>query len=406
MSVTEARRRFVAARDSGRRFWLWPDLAIKDWKDALATIADATRLVLASKPAQLDGDLPAIGVAGYTSGMGPLLGWWVEHGQLQCPQPVATLFLRHLAHNRDRMTVLVAAAREVAAALAARSIEATVLKGMGTAFTAFPDPGTRPMSDIDLLVAPHEEGEAGEVLRSLGFVAGLRNTTSAPQQNWQRRDVAAEPKTLNYLHRDDPWSIDLQTSISRRLGLGRDFADLAAIDIGERVAWSLSGDAVILPQPLQFLQLAVHAGCSLESLSLLRQTELVLVARREMGDNPVAWQQFVDLAHAAGALGACYPALWFAKSIAPDAIPQEVIARALAAAPRGVVSFVAAHEAHDIQRVERTSVSEKLMWAEDWRSIVRELTASVIPRGYRTLPQMIDLYRRRASLVWRWTVSR
>jgi hypothetical protein len=71
-----------------------------------------------------------------------------------------------------------------------------------------------------------------------------------------------------------------------------------------------------------------------------------------------------------------------------------------------VVSFVAAHEAHDIQRVERTSVSEKLMWAEDWRSIVRELTASVIPRGYRTLPQMIDLYRRRASLVWRWTVSR
>jgi hypothetical protein len=58
---------------------------------------------------------------------------------------------------------------EATTALRGAGIEALTLKGMALAPTVYPDPGLRPMADIDLLVRPDERAAALEALRALGY---------------------------------------------------------------------------------------------------------------------------------------------------------------------------------------------------------------------------------------------
>ena len=48
-------------------------------------------------------------------------------------------------------------------------VELLVLKGMALAYLAYPDPGTRPMTDIDLLIRPQDIRRASAQLATLGY---------------------------------------------------------------------------------------------------------------------------------------------------------------------------------------------------------------------------------------------
>lgn len=54
-------------------------------------------------------------------------------------------------------------------ALGESGIQALALKGVVMAYTAYPDPSLRPMSDLDLLVPPGKREKALQVLRTLGY---------------------------------------------------------------------------------------------------------------------------------------------------------------------------------------------------------------------------------------------
>lgn len=54
-------------------------------------------------------------------------------------------------------------------ALAAQGIETCLLKGAALAVAAYDDPALRPMSDVDILVRPHDLLRAAEVLRRAGW---------------------------------------------------------------------------------------------------------------------------------------------------------------------------------------------------------------------------------------------
>ena len=54
-----------------------------------------------------EGNAEAIGVACYTSGVGPLLGFWLEQGGIAASPQVSAVLERHLRHNRLRMDRLV-----------------------------------------------------------------------------------------------------------------------------------------------------------------------------------------------------------------------------------------------------------------------------------------------------------
>ncbi len=77
----------------------------------------------------------------------------------------------HLAylHQRMRNEALVNDLLVLHEALADKSVEALVLKGPWLALHACPDPGIRPINDIDLCVDEHQHNEAIAALRAAGW---------------------------------------------------------------------------------------------------------------------------------------------------------------------------------------------------------------------------------------------
>ena len=98
-------------------------------------------------------DAAAVGLAGYTSGMGPLLGHWIAAGRVDGEPEIARTLAAHLSDNAVRAERLARETERTVAALCEAGVEVVVLKGQHTARSHFPAPATRPCSDIDLLVA-------------------------------------------------------------------------------------------------------------------------------------------------------------------------------------------------------------------------------------------------------------
>src|SRR6185312_732967 len=255
----EVRRRFIWARRQGRPAWLWPDMPIEAWRSAMDHIGRATAAILAGEAAaRLDGEPEAIGLAGYTSGVGPLLGLWVEQGRLEAGEPVAAVLRRHLAHNRQRSAHMAEAAAMIVGRLADRGVGTVILKGVHTGAVYFPEPGTRPASDIDLLVAAGDEAMAEAALRSCGLTLKGRNPW---ESNWGLPTARPEPRSLTYVHAQDPWSVDLHTGLKISAGEG---TPLAELDLARPFAncgrWAVDARAGVLEQPLLLVHLAAHAG--------------------------------------------------------------------------------------------------------------------------------------------------
>ena len=77
------------------------------------------------------------------------------------------LYLRHKYANQSLRAVL----GEMLAALHEAGIEMLVLKGAALAYTVYPEPGLRPMRDLDILVPAVQVEAAQAVLLEIGFQA-------------------------------------------------------------------------------------------------------------------------------------------------------------------------------------------------------------------------------------------
>ena len=106
-------------------------------------------------------------------GLAPLLYAHLQRAGVEIPPTIKrdlqALTLRHRHANRVRDRVLA----EILAAYGAAGIKVRVLKGMALAHLIYPEPGLRPMRDIDLLVKPAEARRAQAILAELGFDAPL-----------------------------------------------------------------------------------------------------------------------------------------------------------------------------------------------------------------------------------------
>jgi hypothetical protein len=399
----EVRRRFVWARRQGRPAWLWPDVPIDDWRSALVGIEGAIAAILAGgRGVGLEGDAQAIGLAGYTSGMGPLLGLWLEQGWLRADRPIAVILARHLAHNRLRSATMRAAAVEIVGRLADRRIEALVLKGAHTGATYFPEPGARPASDIDILVADGEASAAEGVMARSGLALKSR---ARWESSWFPPSAGREPRSLTYVHAEDPWSIDLHSSLNISVGYG---TPLAALDLGRPMAsggrWPVDSRARVLDQPLLLLHLATHAGAGWQNLTLLRQVELVLVIRQDLAAAQLSWDAFLEVGARTGALSYAYPALHLAEKLAPGAVPQEVLDHCAARTPAAVRRALEPLTPAMAQRIDRNSVGEHFMWGLGWRGRLRLLASDIVPSA-RSWPELRKIYEERAWRLIRGRVS-
>ena len=408
LDAEEVRERFRWAARQGHPQWLWPDLTVDEWSHSTERIAEVTRevMTLGTSRKVLAGSADAIGIAGYTSGLGPLLGLWLEQGRIECSPMVAAVLELHLRHNRLRMARLTDRARALSAALSAKAIAHTFLKGMHTAHRYFPERGTRPMSDIDLLIAPDDEALTGCVLRTLGFSPGLAQAYP-PERSWRPTEAPELPRNLALVHADDPWTVDLHTSLNRRYAAGSPVLRIDEVAAGNRLPHrAFAPSARVLAQPSLLVHLTTHAGCGLESLSMLRLVELVFVIRRDMSGGPAAWDQFVEAAASADALGGIYPALEFCEQLVPGTVPARVLRNSRQAVPPPVRRVVDRHTVVDIQRVERCSLAERFMWAPSKWAVLRQILGEIFPPGSSVLPTLLAIYRARLWRLARRTMTR
>ena len=397
LSTEEVRRRFAWARRQGRPAWLWPDVRIADWRDALVRIQVSTSAMLAGDGGvRLEGTPRAVGLAGYTSGMGPLLGLWVERGSLRADAALEDVLVRHLAHNRVRAARMAAVAADLVERFAARGVRTVVLKGAHTGSTYFPEPGARPASDIDLLVRSSDVSVAEAMLRRGGLLLKSRGRW---ESSWAAPSARAEPRTLTHVHVDDPWSIDLHSSLNIAVGPTAPVAELDEADpMGERETPG------VLDQPLLLLHVAAHAGAGWQNLTLLRQVELVLVIRKDAAAGRLSWDAFLDFGARTGALGYAYPALRLCEALAPGTVPAVVLGRCAAQAPAAVRRAIGRLTPASAQRIDRSSLAEHFMWSPGWGGRLRQLASDILPE-VRSWPELLGLYEERAWRLIRGRVS-
>jgi hypothetical protein len=404
LTPAEVRQRFRWAKRQGNPAWLWPEVSGEAWREALGRIEIAVRGILSgSSNAELpDGDPQAFGLACYTSGAGPLLGWWHERGSLGATAPVAAILDLHLRHNRLRVARMTAAAVALVDALLDRDIAVVVLKGAHTAHAYFPEPGTRPASDIDLLVDGTDAGAAEAVIGSAGYVAAGRGPF---ESSWRPPSAPMEPRSLRLVHADDPWSVDLHGSLNVLVSAGTPLAELdLAKPMASRRPWQPCRKAAVLEQPLLLLHLAVHAGAGLQNLSLLRLIELQLVIRQDLAAGLFSWDSFLETGQRARSLGFAYPALRLCEDLVPETVPDRVLDRCRRHVPPAVLRVLSGLTPAAAQRVDRSSVAEHFMWAEGWTGRLRQLASDVVPSN--SLRKLSAIYEKRAWQLIRGKLSR
>ena len=404
LSADAVRARFDWARRQGHPSWLWPNVPLEQWRNALRSIEAATRSVLSDANAVAPlrySDLDAMGVACYTSGMGPLLGWWRAEGRISADDELSALLELHLDHHRSRSRRMQTATSELVRGLTEHSIPVAIFKGADTALRYFPDPATRPASDIDLLVSPSRAREAEQLLQSRGFEVLKR---SLRESEWRLATARRQPRSLLLVHADDPWSVDLHTSLDVTPGAGARVVPFDQRSPIQRRQHEDSGSALQLEQPLLLLYLAAHAGSGLHNLTLLRLVELVFVVRQDGASGTLHWPTFLANGRDLGALGSAWPALKLADQLLPGTIPDAVLRECALSAPPRVRRVVGQLEPATAQRLGDISLGEHFMWSSGTAGMLRQLVADVVPS--RSWREVSRVYKRRMWQLARGRLSR
>jgi hypothetical protein len=116
-------------------------------------------------------------------GVAPLLYVHSKAAGVQIPlstrRELQGLYVRHRQANRIRMRLL----GDVLAAYQSAGIAALILKGAALCQLVYREPGLRPMSDIDILVAPSQARRAQQVLADLGFDAPKPRGAAFPHRH-------------------------------------------------------------------------------------------------------------------------------------------------------------------------------------------------------------------------------
>jgi hypothetical protein len=392
--IVAVNRRSEAFQRTGDPAVLWPSVQEGDRLAALADVERCVADVLRGRSGVLDGDPAAIGIAGLTSGTGPLLGLWAEAHRITASPEIDGVLARHLAHGRARAERLEHGLGNALDTLAAAGVTCTVLKGMHTARRYYPEPGVRPMIDIDLFVAPESIRAAERALEGAGWRRGERQ--SRPYKcDWHPPGVDTRVRGLDLVHVWDPWSVELHASLDRIFAPGRHARLPLRAD--DQEAWMIAGRSVRVLAPATLVaHLAAHASEESHAARLLRVVELVLVCREETARGRLVWSDLGAFLSTTGSSGFVYPALAFAERLVPGTVDAAVLVECAAAAGPRVRAFVAAESAGDHGRIERVRLAEKFIWSRGSADTARRLALMLWPKASGSFGDMIRTYARRA----------
>lgn len=388
-------RRWQRTGDHGS---LWPDFDTRSLSAAALGIERSVTRLLDGRVASLgapDGnDARAIGIAALLSGTGPLLGYWVEQGHLDVAPALARVLERHLTHGRGRTARIRRAITPALEDLVRAGVTPTVLKGLHTGHVYFPEPGVRPLADVDAYVTPDAAARAEQVLLANGFQPG--DEGGRFKRDWYPSRGSTRIRSFEFWHVRSPWKLELHqalelgTLIRHRVRL-EEMTPLTA-------PWDGLGVALhVVPQPLRLVVHAVHLSSELTSARLLRLVEMILMVRRDTASGALDWSAAMDLLARTGAMRFAYPALGLAEQLAPGTIPGELVARAHQRSTPIARSVVARLTPATPILHDRVAFSERLMWEPGALGIARRVVEMFLPTPGVPWRKGLLIYRSRLS---------
>lgn len=381
---------------------LWPGLHLPALQPAADEIGRAAAGILRGDRTTLGADAGhdtrAIGVAALLTGTGPMLGYWVERGQLEAPDDVAALLAEHLEHARRRAVRIAASMDAVLTRFAAAGVTPVAIKGFHTARDYFPEPGVRPFGDVDLVVRPDEISRATAELHALGFVSD-HDVPGPYKRNW------SAPGELDSRNASfERW--DARTRWKLELHSGLMFANIDEcgvtldLDWSATRAWTGAGGAFhVLTNPLLLAALAIHASGELYNMRLLRLIEQVFVIRRDQDEGRLDWTEISELLARTGTLRFAYPAFALVERLAPGTIEPRILDLTRRASTRRARELTDGFTPTSPILSRHVSIKERLMWADGPRQTARRLLTMVKPIEHQPWPMVLRVYRQRITRV-------
>jgi hypothetical protein len=406
--LDELCRRQYAWRSTQRPDALWPGLdgdIIQSAADAIGGAVtgvlrgERARLELAGGEADADRRARAVGVGALLTGVGPLLGAWIERGELDAEDSLVRVLARHLAHGRAREARIRAAVMPVLAQMERAGLRPGVIKGFHTAQLYFPEPGARPFSDVDVVVPPAAIPEAERLLRDAGFVPEGRTGGSGYKREWLPPEGRGDVWSYELWHARSRWKLDLHDGLNFDL-VQRNvrtpqtprFTDVLRLD----------GVTLRIADPNELIALlAAHASTELYSQRLLRLVELVLVVRRASALGTLDWTAVESSLAERGASRFAYPTLALTERLAPGTVHAGLLARLWSATTPRARSVTSALTPTAPILDRGFSLRQRLMWAVGARATLRWMWSMLAPLDGASRRDQLRTYRHRAMRLLR-----
>lgn len=275
----------------------------------------------------------------------------------------------------ERVALLQRELAELLAALAAASVPAIPLKGSLLTSFYYPEPGLRPMNDVDVLVRPEHEPRALAALAELGYEIIVRS--------WKHVQIAkpqARGPIVSYEgeHPENPRSLDLHTRLSEQFWGIRYRLD--------EEAWRGSASDELLGQPARIMRpaallhhLAVHATADgiARRLRLLHLNDIAMVAASV---GPAGWDEIVRGARERREERFVYASLALTARYYP-AVPADVLAALRPGVPAELLRYLDTHTLEQLSFCNSapSNVREKLAWYRPGRERVSAIRHMVLP---------------------------
>ena len=379
IGLAQRLERYARTRDPAD---LWPGLDERARLAAARELERVTRDVLAGRgEAVLDprGDLDgyAVAIAAHTTGMGPVLGRWLEDGRLSAHERHRAALGAHIAHSRERVARLHAGVLPAVDALLAHGITPGALKGYHTGLRYFDEPGARRMSDVDLHVPQAQATRAYDAIASAGFRPASADLVPH-KRDWIAAGVDERIHSVELSDAQTKWTLETHTSLDRRFAEGS-WARLDAITTF--VPFTIEGRPLrVLDAPSLVISLACHCSEELESSRLLRLFEMVQVIRAEPS---LDWRDVAARLREAHAPRFVYPAFALVEQLAPHTIPADVVTLARNAstwaARHAVARMVPAGGA-----IDQHGLARHFMWTSGAAALAKRIAWRASPAN--TIP--------------------
>ena len=394
-------RRWLVTSDPAS---LWPGVEVGALRRAAVEIEECTRRILDGRAASLgraDGsDARVVGIAALVTGMGPLLGYWLEHGQLDVAEPLGRVLRRHLAHGRARIARIRREVTPVLEALVAAGTEPGILKGYYTTHVYFPEPGLRPLADVDVYVEAAHAERAARTLGEAGFTPA--HSAALFKEDWYPPGGPGRIRSFEMWDARSPWKLELHAALDFgpviRHGVHLDVVD----PVPER--WDALGVPLrVARQPMLFVTAAVHMSSELANARLLRLVELVLMTRRDVPSGALDWSAVEEILERTGATRFTHPALALVDQLAPGTVPSRLRERARQRSSRIARAVVRTMTPATPIIADHVSFAERVMWEPGMLGVIRRVLEMFLPPPRVPVRELPRIY---AGRVWRICVGR